>query len=942
MSDPILDLPMQEVSLDVMLEKYAKADENSISEIRARVAKALAQVEFNLTEWQKKFQFALENGFIPGGRINSAAGTGINATLINCFVQPIDDCISSSSEGEVGIFNAVQEAAETQRRGGGVGYDFSPLRPKDAFVKGTHSRSSGPVSYMRVFDRMCETVESAGSRRGAQMAVLRCDHPDVFYFINAKKEGDLKNFNISVGVTDLFMQLKEQGCDIELWHEKEPCQQYIEENNSYQREDGKWVYRKVPALEIWHNIMKNTYEGAEPGVLYIDRINALNNLSYCEDIRATNPCGEQPLPPYGCCCLGSVALTYFVRKPFTSEAYFDWDLVRQVAKISTRALDNVLDITVWPLEQQRIEAQNKRRIGLGFTGLGSTLVMLGIKYNSADGLKFADEVAKCLTISAYESSVETAYEKGSFPLFDAEKYLKAPHFASTLPIDLKRDIKKRGIRNSHCVSIAPTGTISLAFADNSSNGIEPAFSWTYQRKKRMPDETHRIYDVEDHAYRVYKALGNDVNNLPEQFVSALEMSAQDHLNMVIAVAPWIDSAISKTVNVPEDYPFDEFQDLYTNAWKAGLKGLTTFRPNSITGSILSIETKQEQPTQLIEVEPRVKFNYVPTPVLGSLKWKKRPTLNEGNPSWTYLSSGPGFSFSTVIGHIDGDMSPFEVWVNGAEAPRGLGALAKTLSMDMRSKDRGFLKLNLEAISQTQGYTSFTYDMPNCVSMDFTNPVALFASLVTHRCDKLGAFEDLSYSPLLDSMLSQKESLTTSGGAMGWYVDIRNPVTSDHFVMMLKEGELPDGRRIPYGVSLSEAFPPSLLGLCKSLSLDMTVLDPAWIGAKLRQLSDFLEPQGNFFAKIPGSDKQIDYPSTVAYMVALIMHRYVMLGILDEKGYPVNSLGMLSVEDAAEVKTNTTQEVAGTKCPDCSHKSVIKLGGCQTCTNPECGYIGSCG
>ena len=297
MSDPILDLPMQEVSLDVMLEKYAKADENSISEIRARVAKALAQVEFNLTEWQKKFQFALENGFIPGGRINSAAGTGINATLINCFVQPIDDCISSSSEGEVGIFNAVQEAAETQRRGGGVGYDFSPLRPKDAFVKGTHSRSSGPVSYMRVFDRMCETVESAGSRRGAQMAVLRCDHPDVFYFINAKKEGDLKNFNISVGVTDLFMQLKEQGCDIELWHEKEPCQQYIEENNSYQREDGKWVYRKVPALEIWHNIMKNTYEGAEPGVLYIDRINALNNLSYCEDIRATNPCGEQPLPP---------------------------------------------------------------------------------------------------------------------------------------------------------------------------------------------------------------------------------------------------------------------------------------------------------------------------------------------------------------------------------------------------------------------------------------------------------------------------------------------------------------------------------------------------------------------------------------------------------------------------------------------------------------------
>lgn len=938
-----LALPMQQVSSDVTFEKYAKNLEKksksgliAVDSIRKRVAKALAKPEKRKDYWTERFYFAMLNGFIPAGRINSAAGTDINATLVNCFVQPISDCISNSSSTEPGIFNALTDSAETQRRGGGVGYNFSSLRPKHALVKGTQSASSGPVSYMRVFDRMCETVESAGSRRGAQMGVLNVDHPDIFEFISAKRDGSLSNFNISVGVSDEFMQILLADGDIELWHVSEPTKKYIEEHKSYEKAGG-WVYRVVKASEIWDLVMRNTYEGAEPGVLYLGAINSKNNLSYCERIVATNPCGEQPLPPFGACVLGSLNLSAFVRNPFSEISYFDYDLFNEVVKISARALDNVISISQFPLEQQKAEAEAKRRVGLGFTGLGSALVMLGIKYNSDEGYAFASNVSMQLAHMSYESSIETAQEKGCFPLFDADKYLAAPHFASTLPESIQADIRKYGIRNSHLTSIAPTGTISLAFADNVSNGIEPAFSWTYERAKREADNTRSIYVVKDHAFRVYEHMGLDVNALPEQFVSALEMSATDHLKMVQAVAPYIDSAISKTVNVPEDYPFDDFKNLYLDAWKAGLKGITTFRPNNFTGSVLSVPTSQ--PTQTLEVEPRVTFNNVPTPALKSLKWRKRPELEDGNPSWTYLSSGPGFSFSTVIGHIDNDLSPFEAWVNGAEAPRGLGALAKSLSMDMRCTDRKFLQTKLIAISQTQGYTAFEHKLPGGKVGTYTNPVALFADLVLDRCEKLQAFADLSYTPSMDSMLSQKESLTTSSGAMGWYVDIRNPITNDQFVMMLKEGHLPDGTRVPYGVSLSEGFPPSLLGLAKSLSMDMQVADPAWIGGKLRQLQDFVEPQGEFYAAIPGTTKQKHYNSTVAYMVALMIHRYAELGILDQEGYPVKQSGALDVVDSAN-PNKTFVAPKGLPCPSCKHpSSLTKVSGCGSCL--ECGFS-NCG
>ena len=969
-------LPEQPISAEVLVEKYAKGEERSAEDVRRRVARALAACERpeDRARWEARFVEAQVRGFVPAGRIASAAGTALGATLINCFVQPVGDSIAEPEEGFPGIYTALTEAAETMRRGGGVGYDFSRIRPKGAWVGSTDSHASGPVSYMRVFDRSCETVESAGSRRGAQMGVLRCDHPDIEDFIHAKDQGDLRNFNISIGVTNEFMHAVESDAEVDLTHRAEPGRK-LKAAGAFQRDDGLWVYRRVRARDLWDQVMRSTYDHAEPGILFIDRINEDNNLGYCETITATNPCAEQPLPSYGCCCLGSVNLTDFVRDPFAPGAAFDEAGFAEVCAVATRMLDNVLDTTVWPLPQQHQEAMSKRRIGLGFTGLGDALIMLGLRYDTEPARAMARRISEVMRDAAYGASVDLAAERGAFPLFNADLYLRRGSFASRLPAELKERIRTHGLRNSHLLSIAPTGTISLAFADNASNGIEPPFSWTYTRRKREADGRFKEYQVEDHAWRLHRHLKGAAAPLTDAFVTALEMSAEAHEAMVAAVAPCIDTSISKTVNVPADYPYEAFQGLYFKAWKSGLKGLATYRPNSVLGAVLSVEAPAPEPAPAaaaaapsIVLEPqeanrRLRLEQLPQPVLASLRWPGRPELPSGNAAWSYLIQHPHGDFSLFVGELPAEagpdaglfdqMLPFEVWVNGAEQPRGLAALAKTLSMDMRANDPSWLKLKLDALATVAEERAF--DMPFPPSGErrrFPGVVAATAAVIRWRCEQLGALQEGGPTPVLDAMFSREEPRTGVDGTLAWAVDIDNPATGEVFTVTLKEVSLPapEGGHVtrPCAIGFAGNYPRALDGLARLLSLDMRVIDPAWIGMKLRKLLNIGEPLGHFMAPVPGQRRQQVWPSTVAYVARLVIHRYAMLGILDEEGHPVSEMGVLAAPravpdepqaDAAPAPAGA-RPMAGRVCPECGNATMIHKDGCEFCT--ACGYVGACG
>lgn len=705
----------QPISHDVLREKYLKPGESGVEDLFRRVARALASVEpeAGRAACEALFLENLHAGAIGAGRIMSAAGTTIQATLINCFVQPVGDCIQGvDDEGYPGIYEALREAAETMRRGGGVGYDFSRIRPRGAEVKATASMASGPCSYINVFDQSCSTVESAGARRGAQMGVLRMDHPDVMDFITAKRTpGRWNNFNVSVGVPDAFMQALADDQPWELVHRAKPGAALLAQG-AFQRADGLWVYQTMAARELWDTVMRSAFDFAEPGILFLDHINQDNNLRYCEAIAATNPCGEQPLPPYGCCDLGPVILTRFVRHPFgfQGEPTFDFDAFGRSVATQVRALDNVLDVTFWPLPQQQAEAAAKRRIGVGFTGMGNALAMLCLRYDTPQGRAMAARIAVHMRDAAYAASVALAQEKGPFPKFDADGYLAAGTFASRLPDALQQAIRAHGIRNSHLLSIAPTGTVSLAFADNASNGIEPAFSWVYRRKKRESDGSTTEYAVEDHAWRLYRELGGDVNALPDYFVSALDMSAANHIAMMEAVQPYVDTAISKTVNVPADCPYDDFKGLYQQAWQAGLKGLATYRPNSILGAVLETGTataSNASPAAAVPADPmRTVIESRPKGALSAVAEKVEYWTQEGHKTLYIVVSFlpvPGVDgAATVDRAIEffmpvGQSGESQQWITSSMrmlslAARG-GFLERALS-DMRKVawDRGPVRL----------------------------------------------------------------------------------------------------------------------------------------------------------------------------------------------------------------------------------------------------------
>ena len=657
-----------------MKYRFKQADgtpiDTTVEDSWRRIARALAAVETAPAEWEPKFYDALSDfKFLPAGRITAGAGTERSVTLFNCFVMgTIPDSMG-------GIFDMLKEAALTMQQGGGIGYDFSTIRPKGAKVKGVAADASGPLSFMDVWDAMCRTIMSAGSRRGAMMATMRCDHPDIVDFITAKRDpARLRMFNVSVLVTDAFMAAVKADDPWDLVFEGE-------------------VYQTLRAVELWDQIMNSTFEFAEPGVIFIDRINQANNLNYCETIAATNPCGEQPLPPYGACLLGSINMARLVSDPFGEQAALDEAVLSDLVATAVRMMDNVVDASRFPLEAQQREAEAKRRIGLGVTGLADALLMVGLRYGSVEAAAQTEAWMHQIARAAYLASVELAKEKGAFELFDAVGYLTSGAMEQ-MDADVRDAIAEHGIRNALLTSIAPTGTISL-YAGNVSSGIEPVFAYAYTRKVLQKDGTRTEEEVIDYAVQMWRDKMGDAE-LPNYFVNAQTLAPLEHVRMQAAAQKWIDSSISKTINCPEDISFEAFKDVYMAAWDQGCKGCTTYRPNAVTGSVLSVSEEGEK---VPEADTGADVVYISEPL-------SRPEALEGQ---TYKVKWPDSEHALYITVNDlllnGNRRPFEVFINSKNMEHFAWTVALTRMISAvfrRGGDVSFVVEELKAVFDPRG------------------------------------------------------------------------------------------------------------------------------------------------------------------------------------------------------------------------------------------------
>ncbi|RLD12223.1 MAG: adenosylcobalamin-dependent ribonucleoside-diphosphate reductase [Chlamydiae bacterium] len=659
--------------------RYKNKDDSpidqTVEDTWRRVAYAVAMPEKDHRYWEDKFFSVLKDyKFIPAGRILANAGTTRKkVTMFNCYVM---NTIKDSMEG---IFNAVTEAALTQKQGGGVGFDFSTIRPSGEYIRGVESAASGPLSFMQVFDATCRTVMSAGHRRGAQMGVLSISHPDIEQFIEAKRGNNaLQMFNLSVAVPDAFMEA------------------VIEDQNWDLKFDEK-IHKTVRARDLFDKIMKSTYDYAEPGFILIDHINKMNNMWYCEDIRATNPCGEQPLPPYGACLLGSINLTKFVKAPFTDKAEVDYKSLTEVIPIAVRLLDNVVEISNFPLKKQAEEAANKRRMGLGITGLADLFAMMKIKYGTEESLDLADKIMETIRDTAYDASIDLAVEKGEFPLLDRERYLEG-EFIKTLPEKIRERIKNSGIRNSHLISIAPTGTISL-LAGNVSSGLEPIFALSFTRRIRTGNEDE--YDerkVADYSYKLFTEIYSEETEQPEYFVTTDKITPNQHINMQAHLQKYVDSSISKTINIPNEFPFDDFKDIYLYAYERGAKGCTTFRPNENISGILQRDEDKKEEIKLNDemLSTNDELNTVP----------RRPIYLQGTTYKIKTPLSKQALYITINDICEGDIRrPFEIFINSKNLQHFSWIVAMTRLISAvfrRSSDPSFLVEELKSIFDPNG------------------------------------------------------------------------------------------------------------------------------------------------------------------------------------------------------------------------------------------------